>query len=153
MSRTLSAARASLVAAITQDTPGTEAPRLIGVLDALIAWSVAHEGQLAFRADGVSEDTLSFERPGTKIVFWSARVARGVGPRLEILPPTSRSLTPEERTRTMECLNSYSRDVLIEGDRLRIGFGALKNVAARTAVLALMDDLLTGATRPADAIA
>jgi hypothetical protein len=45
----------------------------------------------------------------------------------------------------METLNAHSRAVLVEGDRLRIGFGALKNAAAQAAVLALMEELLTGA--------
>jgi hypothetical protein len=40
--------------------------------------------------------------------------------------------------------------VLEEGDRLRIGFGALKNVAARAAVLALMEQLLAGSGQPAE---
>jgi hypothetical protein len=50
----------------------------------------------------------------------------------------------------METLNANSRQVLVEGDRLRIGFGALKNPAAREAVLALMERLLVGAGQPAE---
>jgi hypothetical protein len=42
----------------------------------------------------------------------------------------------------MEAINANSREALIENDKLRIGFGALKNVAARTAVFELMDQLL-----------
>jgi hypothetical protein len=53
----------------------------------------------------------------------------------------------------METLNAHSREVLVEGDRLRIGFGALKNATGRASVLALMDRLLAGAARPAAASA
>jgi hypothetical protein len=42
----------------------------------------------------------------------------------------------------LETLNAHSRAVLVEGDRLRIGFGALKNAAAQSAVLRLMERLL-----------
>jgi hypothetical protein len=142
MTRTLSVAREAFVAAIKRDTPGTELPRLVAVLDALIQWSVARPELLVFRTDDGASPTVSFERVGSKVVFWSARVTRGEGPKLEIYPPTGRGLTAEDRTRVMELLNVHSRDVLVEGDRLRIGFGALKNVAARTAVLALLDELL-----------
>ena len=49
----------------------------------------------------------------------------------------------------MQTLNAHSRAVLVEGDRLRIGFGALKNAAAQAAVLALMEQLLAGNGEPA----
>jgi hypothetical protein len=38
----------------------------------------------------------------------------------------------------LETLNADSREVLVDGDRLLIGFGALKNEAASTIVVALM---------------
>jgi hypothetical protein len=142
MTRTLAAARQSLVAAIQRDTPGTDLPRLVKVLDTLIAWSVARPSQLAFRADEARSDVISFGLVGTKVVFWSAQVTREAGPRLEIYPPTGRGLSAEERASVLETLNAHSRAVLVDGDRLRIGFGALKNDAARTAVLALMKQLL-----------
>src|SRR3712207_2115017 len=50
MSRTLAVARQEFVAAIKRDTPGPDGPRLVAVLDALIAWSVARPALLAFRA-------------------------------------------------------------------------------------------------------
>jgi hypothetical protein len=84
------------------------------------------------------------------VVFWSAQVTRGTGPRLEIHTPTGRALSPEDRTMVMQTLNANSREVLVKGDRLRIGFGALKNPAALTAVLALMEQLLANAAQPAD---
>jgi hypothetical protein len=142
MAKTLQLARQGFVAAIKRDTSSTELPRLVAVLDALIAWSAARPAVLAFRPDDGAHDTVAFELVGSKVVLWSVRLTRGDGPKLEIYPPTGRALTAEERTKVMNTLNEHSREVLIEGDRLRISFGALKNVAARTAVLALMDELL-----------
>jgi hypothetical protein len=149
MSRTLPLAREAFVATIRRDTPGTDLPRLVKVLDALVAWSVARPALLAFRADEGRTDAISFERVGTQVVFWSARVTRGAGPKLEIYPPAGRALSPEERATVLETLNAHSREVLVDGDRLRIGFGALKNEAARTAVLALMQQLLEVKGQPA----
>jgi hypothetical protein len=149
MSRTLPLAREAFAAAIERDTPGTDMPRFLTVLDALIAWSVARPDLLAFRSDEKRSDVVSFERVGTKVVLWSAQVTRGAGPKLEIYPPAGRTLSPDERAMVMQTLNAHSREVLVDGDRLRIGFGALKNVAARTAVLALMAQLLAGTGQPA----
>lgn len=143
MSPTLAATRQAFVAAIQRDTPGTDLPRLVAVLDALIAWSVARPQLLSFRPSEGKTEQVGFERVGTKVVFWSAQVSRGTGPRLEIYPPTGRALSPADRTMVMETLNAHSREALAEGDRLRIGFGALKNATAQAAVLALMDRLLT----------
>lgn len=151
MSRTLEAARQHVVAAIQRDTPGSDLPRLVGVLDALIAWSVARPDQLAFRTDEGRSEVISFGLVGTKVVFWSAQVTRGAGPKLEIYPPSGRSLSAEERTMVLETLNAHSREVLTDEHRLRIGFGALKNDAARAAVLALMEHLLTTSPQPASA--
>src|SRR5438067_9803218 len=133
--RTLPAAREGLVAAIARDTPGSDLPRLVKVLDALIAWSVARPELLAFRTDPTRNDVIAFELVGTQTVLWSVLVTRGVGPVLEIYPPTGRSLSAEDRAMVMQTLNAHARAVLVEGDRLRIGFGALKNEAARAAVL------------------
>ena len=143
MARTLPLAREAFVASLKRDTATTELPRLVAVLDALIQWSVARPDVLTFRPDDGATELVGFERTGTKVVFWSARVSRGKGASLEIYPPSGRSLSEEERANVMRTINQYSRDALIEGDRLRIGFGALKNVPARTAVLALMEQLLT----------
>lgn len=149
MTRTLPLAHQAFVAAMQRDKPGTDLPRFVAVLDALIAWSVARPGLLAFRADEGRKDVVSFDRAGSKMVFWSAQVTRGTGPRLEIHAPSGRALSAEERTTVMETLNANSRMVLVEGDRLRIGFGALKNAAARAAVLGLMEQLLSGTVQPA----
>jgi len=149
-SRTLPTAREGLVAAIARDTPGTDLPRLVKVLDALVAWSVARPELLRFRTAPTRSDVIAFELVGSDTVFWSVVVTRGVGPTLEIYPPTGRSLGPEDRALVMQTLNAHSRAVLVEGDRLRIGFGALKNEAARAAILALMKRLLANAGQPAE---
>jgi hypothetical protein len=150
MSRTLPVARQEFVAAIKRDIPGPDLPRLAAVLDAVIAWSVARPGLLTFRTEEGRAGVISFDRAGSTAVFWSAQVTRRAGPRLEIHPPNGRPLSAEDRARVMETLNAHSREVLIAGDRLRIGFGALKNVAARTAVLALMKQLLAGSGQTAE---
>jgi hypothetical protein len=149
MSRTLPLTREAIVAAIQRDTPGPDLPRLVAVLDALVAWSIARPDLLAFRATERRSDVVSFERVGSKAVFWSAQVTRGTGPRLEIHIPAGRSLSAEDRATVMETLNAHSRQALVEGDRLRIGFGALKNAAAQAAVLALMEHLLADRDEPA----
>jgi hypothetical protein len=149
-SRTLPAARQAFVAAIARDTPGTDRPRLVKVLDALIAWSVARPTELAFRTDEKRGDVLAFEHVPTGATFWSAVAVRGAGPKLEIYPPASASQSAEDRAAAIQTLNAHSREVLAEGDRLRIGFGALKNDAARTAVLGLMKQLLANVGQPAE---
>jgi hypothetical protein len=153
MSRTLPEAREAFVAAIKQDTPGTDLPRFVAVLDALIAWSVARPELLAFRVDAGRNPVVGFERVGSKVVFWSAQVTRGTGPRLEIYPPSGAALTDDDRATVMRTLNAHSREMLMAGDRLRIGFSALKNGAAQTAVLALREPLLAGSGRATEAAA
>ncbi len=150
MSRTLPSAREAFVAAIARDMPGTDLPRFVAVLDALIDWSVARPASLEFRAGEGRKDVLSFARVGSKAVFWSAQVTRGVGPKLEIHTPSGQPLSADERARVLQTLNAHSRAVLVEGDRLRIGFGALKNAAAQQAVLELMEQLLAGDSQPAE---
>lgn len=144
MSRTLADARKEFIAAIGRDSAPAEATRLVAVLDALIDRSVAKPELLAFRTSDTASDTVSFERVGTKVTFWSARMTRGAGAKLELYPPTGRSLTEAERANVMQLLNEHSRELLEDGDRLRISFGALKNASARTAVLDMMDQLLEG---------
>jgi hypothetical protein len=147
-SHTLPAAREALVAAIARDTPGVDQRRLVKVLDALIAWSVARAARLVFRTDAKRNDVLAFELEGTRTVFWSAQVTRGVGPALELYPTGAASLRTDVREMVRQTLNAHSRHELGDGDRLRIGFGALKNDAARAAVLALMSQLLAMQSEP-----
>lgn len=140
--RTLSAAREAFVATIARDTPGVDGTRLVRVLDALIGWSVARGARIAFRGEDARDDVMAFELVDTRAVFWSAAAARGASPTLEIIPRAGLSGRAEERARVLETLNLHSRAALVSGDRLRIGFGALKNDGAREAVLALMAELL-----------
>ena len=149
MTRTLSQARDEFVAAMNRDTVGTDRPRLLAVLDALIAWSVARPTQVRFRPEDSTKGVLTFERVGTKLVLWTATPRRADTPRLELLPRGTKVLTEEQRAAAVAALNAHSREVLESDDALRIGFGALKNVAARAAVLALMDELIA-ITTPAD---
>ena len=147
-SRSLPDARDAFAAVIQRDTPGTDLPRYLAVLDALLAWSVARPGRLVFRADAGPADVIRFARTGASTAFWTARASRGEAPTLEIATPSGYAQAAEDSARAMAALNAHSRTVLVDGDRLRIGFGALKNEAARAAVLALMDELLA-AGRPA----
>ena len=142
MSRTLHAAREALVTAMKRETSGPELARLVGVLDALIKWSVARPQVLRFHDDS-PVNVLAFECVGSKEVCWSARVTRGDAPKLELYPPPNRSLSAESRATVMETINTYSRQPLTESDRLRIGFGALKNATAFAAVTTLLGELLT----------
>jgi hypothetical protein len=150
--RTVPGAREAFLATVRRDTPGTDLARYTAVIDALLAWSAERPSQLAFRADATAADTISFGRTGAGGVFWAVRPARGAAPTLEIAPPAGASLADPDRARAMDTINAHSRAVLAPGDRLRIGFGALKNAAALAAVLALLDSLLT-AQAPADGAA
>jgi hypothetical protein len=141
MSRTLPAAREAFVAAMKRDTKGAELSRLVGVLDALIKWSVARPQVLSFHDDSAA-GVLAFECVESKALCWSARVTRGDAPKLEIYPPTGRSLDAEARAKVVETLNAYAREELDANARLRIGFGALKNASALGAVTTLLGDLL-----------
>jgi hypothetical protein len=150
MSRTLPAARDVFVAAMKRDTTGTELARLVAVLDALIKWSVARPQKLTFQNDS-GPGVLAFQCVDSKEVCWSARVTRGDAPKLELYPPTGRSLSPETRAKVVETLNAHTRQALTENERLRIGFGALKNASALGAVTSLLGELLTRNGTPAEA--
>lgn len=147
MRRTLVLAHQKFTAAIQRDTPGTDLPRLVAVLDALLAWSAAHRKKLAFRAEEGRNDVISFGRVGSKSAMWSAQVTQGEGPKLEVFMPADGPAAAEHRAAVMAMFNAHSRAVLVEGDRLRISFGALKNEAGRAAVFGLMDELLSTKAR------
>ncbi|MGH7665286.1 MAG: hypothetical protein ACRENI_13500 [Gemmatimonadaceae bacterium] len=142
MTRTLPAARNEFITAMKRDTVDTERPRFLAVLDAMIAWSAAHSAQLRFRAGETRPGVVSFERVGSKDVFWAACPKKRDTPRLELIPRAARTLGAEQRAAAANALNAHSRETLSSDDPLRIGFGALKNGTARAAVLALMDQLL-----------
>jgi len=140
--RTLPLARDEFIAAMNRDTVGSERPRFLAVLDAMIAWSVARPTMLRFRAEESHRGVVSFERVGSNVVFWAACPRRNEAPKLDLLPRAARALSTDERATAMNALNAHTRETLTVEDPLRIGFSALKNVAARAAVLELMDDLL-----------
>jgi hypothetical protein len=147
MARTLSEARAGFVALMTRETKGPELTRLIAVLDGLIKWSVARPKALGFSDGDSAPAVLAFECVDSKTVCWSVRVTRGDAPKLELYPPTGRSLSPETRAKIVETLNAYSRVAHADANRLRIGFGALKNAAAFEAVTALLGEVLASNTQ------
>lgn len=150
-SQALQDSHKAFVEVVSQETPGTDLPRYVAVLNALLTWSAERPEQLTFKESGTRAGVIRFERKGTREVFWSAQVARASAPKLEIHLPAGRPLRAAERAETMKTLNAYSREALVEGDRLRIGFGALKNAAALAAVLALMERLLADPAPAADA--
>jgi len=152
MSRTLRSARDTFVAAMKRDSTGTELSRLVAVLDALIKWSAARPQKLAFQDDS-APGVLAFQCVDSKEVCWSVRTTRGDAPKLEIYPPNGRSLSAETRAKVVETLNAHTRQVLTENDRLRIGFGALKNANALAAVTALLGEILTATGTAARATA
>jgi hypothetical protein len=149
MARTLTDARDTFVTAMKRETTGTELARLVGVLDALIKWSVARPQKLTFQSES-GPGVLAFQCVDSKQVCWSARVTRGDAPKLELYPPSGRTLSPETRAKVVEIINAHVRQPLTENERLRIGFGALKNASALAAVTALLGELLVTANGPAD---
>jgi hypothetical protein len=118
-----------------------ERPRLLAVLDAVIAWSATHSELVRFRPDDNTKGVIRFEEVATNTVFWTATPRRQNSPILQILPGSSRLLSEEERAAAVTRLNSFTREEN-PADRMHIGFGALKNPAGRAAVLELMDELL-----------
>ena len=146
----LDSARKTFIDMARRDTPGTDLPRYVAVLDALLKWTRTHADRLEFRPAAKRSEVIRFERTGTKKAFWSAQPTRGGAPRLEVHLGPVRAATAASHADTLRTLNAHSRDVLEEGNRLRIGFGALKNAAALAAVLALLDRLLEDTSPPAD---
>jgi hypothetical protein len=124
-----------------RDTKGAELTRLVAVLDALIKWSVARPQSLRLHDDS-AVGVLAFDYVESKSLCWSARVTRGDAPKLELYPPVGRSFDAETRAKVIETFNAHARDVLDANDRLRIGFGALKNSSALAAVTALLGELV-----------
>jgi hypothetical protein len=124
-----------------RDNLVAERPRLLAVLDAVIAWSAEHHDVVRFRPDANTKGVIRFEDVNSRNVFWAATPRRHNSPVLQILPGSARLLTDEEHSDAVTRLNSFTRESN-PTDRMHIGFAALKNVAGRTAVLDLMDELL-----------
>lgn len=141
MPPTLSTAREDFIRHMYRDNALAERPRLLAVLDAVIAWSAAHSEYVRFRPDENTKGVIRFEEVGTNTVFWTATPRRQNSPLLQLLPGSSRLLTDEERSAAVSRLNSFTREEN-PAERMHIGFGALKNPAGRAAVLQLMDELL-----------
>ncbi len=141
-SQALTAARQDFIAGLKRDTTPTECPRFLAVLDSFIEWSLAHPTQVKFAADESHGGTITFTRVGSSAVMWTASLRKRDMPRLTLLPRAARLLTPEARAEVVATLNAHARDELTIDNPLRITFGALKNKAARAAVLECMDRLL-----------
>lgn len=141
MPPTLSTAREDFIRHMYRDNVLAERPRLLAVLDAVIAWSAAHSELVRFRPDENTKGVIRFEEVATNTVFWTATPRRSNSPLLQLLPGSSRLLTDEERSAAVTRLNSFTREEN-PAERMHIGFGALKNPAGRAAVLQLMDELL-----------
>jgi hypothetical protein len=141
MPPTLSSAREEFIKHMYRDNLAAERPRLIAVLDAVIAWSAAHSDVVRFRPDDNTKGVIRFEDVATSNVFWVVTPRRQNVPLLQLLPGSSRLLTDDERSEIVTRLNAHTREENPAG-RMHIGFGALKNPAGRAAVLELMDELL-----------
>ncbi|MBC7896976.1 MAG: hypothetical protein H7066_16275 [Cytophagaceae bacterium] len=139
---TLPRAREEFIRLTNEDTTGAERTRLLAVLDALIAWSQARPKELQFKTSETKQAAVTFEWVATKETLWSALPARGQAPRLTLVPRAAQLLSEEQRQLATDTLNAHSREQILPGDRLRIGFGALKNPEARAAILSLLDKLV-----------
>jgi hypothetical protein len=141
MPPTLSSAREEFIRHMYRDNVVAERPRLLAVLDAVIAWSAAHSELVRFRPDDNTKGVIRFEEVATNTVFWTATPRRSNSPLLQLLPGGARLLTDEERAEAVSRLNSFTREEN-PAERMHIGFGALKNLEGRAAVFQLMEELL-----------
>ena len=141
MPTTISSAREEFMRHLYRDNVVAERPRLLAVLDAVIAWSTQHADYIRFRPDENNTGAIRFEDIATRNVFWVATPRRHNVPLLQLMPGSARVLTEEERSDAVTRLNSYTTELNPAG-RMRISFGALKNHAGRDAVFELMGELL-----------
>ncbi|MDF1501371.1 hypothetical protein [Roseisolibacter sp. H3M3-2] len=144
----LATLRAAFLAAVARDTPGSDLARYTVVLDDLLAWAAARVDRVVAAPAAGTLGGIAFG-PGTGSTGprWCIRPVRGEGPVVEVLP-SSGVAHEATRERVRALFNAHSRAVLGPEARLRIGFGALKNPAARAALLALLDELLGGTAAP-----
>ena len=124
-----------------RDNVVADRPRLLAVLDAVIAWSASHPELVRFRPDDNVKGVIRFEDVASSTIFWAASPRRENSPLLQLLPGSSRSISEDMRTDLVSRLNAHTREANPNGN-MHIGFGALKNPVGRAAVLGLMDELL-----------
>jgi hypothetical protein len=141
MPTTLSAAREEFIRHMYRDNVVADRPRLLAVLDAVLAWSAAHPNQVRFRPDENTKGVIRFEDIASNTVFWAASPRRQNVPLLQLLPGASRFVSEETKTEAVARLNAHTREANPNGN-MHIGFGALKSPVGRAAVLELMDELL-----------
>ena len=141
MPPTLATAREAFIREMYRDNTVAERPRLLAVLDAVIAWSSANSGRVRFRPDENTKGVIRFEDISNNAVLIMVSPRRENAPVLQLLPGAGRLLTDAERADIVARLNSYTRE-LNPLSRMHISFGALKNPTGRAAVFALMDELL-----------
>src|SRR5688572_22117002 len=106
MPSTLSNAREEFMRHVHRDNVLAERPRLLAVLDAVIAWSAQHAEYIRFRPDENGKGAIRFEDIATGNVFWVATPRRHNVPLLQLLPGSARVLTEEERSDAVTRLNS-----------------------------------------------
>ena len=141
MPATLSSAREEFIRHMYRDNVVAERPRLLAVLDAVIAWSATHSQEVRFRPDENTKGVIRFEEVGTNTVFWAATPRRQNSPLLQLLPGGGRMITDAVKSDAVTRLNAFTREEN-PAERMHIGFGALKNLEGRAAVFQLMDELL-----------
>lgn len=147
MPPTLALARDAFIDRMNRETAQVERPRMVAVLDAVIAWSAQRPAQVRFRADENSKGIIRFECVGTRSVLWAATPRHEGVPVLELLPGATRLLSEEEKETAAATLGAHTSKAQDASGRLNIGFGALKNQAALSAVLGLLDELLAKSDR------
>lgn len=138
----LDACRTAFIAGVRRETPGSDLPRYVAVLDALLAWAATHADRVVLSPSARQPRRIRFEHVGTRSPIWSVHAKRTGSPMLEIHIGSSPTPGAERRAEVMRTLNAHTRATLVDGDRLLIGFGALKNATALAAVLALIGRLL-----------
>jgi hypothetical protein len=99
MPPTLSTAREEFIRHMYRDNVVADRPRLLAVLDAVLAWSATHPDLVRFRPDDNTKGVIRFEDVGTGTVFWAATPRRQNSPLLQLLPGSARLLTDEEAVR------------------------------------------------------
>jgi hypothetical protein len=77
------------------------------------------------------------------MIVWAASPRRQDVPCLELAPKSSKTLSAEDREKLTNTLNAHMREPLLPEERLRIGFSALKNAAALSAVQSAVEELIT----------